>query len=138
MPPREPPRRPDDFAATLTDYQDFRRRLRWRDVHLVRPRQVHLHGKGRKDRILPLWPDTGRALRRLLALQEPSADAHVFCDARGEPLGRDGTAYILTKYLDRAAQQLPVLRRKHVTPHVLRHNGGAELNEPPRVPSCMK
>jgi integrase/recombinase XerD len=101
--------------------------LRWRDVHLVRPRQVHLHGKGRKDRILPLWPDTGRALRRLLALQQPPADAYVFCNARGQPLGRDGAAYILTKYLGRAAHQLPVLRRKHVTPHVLRHSCAVAL-----------
>jgi site-specific recombinase XerD len=96
--------------------------VRWSELHLVRPRQVHLHGKGRKDRVLPLWSDTGRALRRLLAAAQPSPDAFVFCNARGQPLGRDGAAYILAKYMGRAAQRLPVLRRKHVTPHVLRHS----------------
>lgn len=95
---------------------------RWSDIHLVRPRQVHLHGKGRKDRILPLWPETGRALQRLLARHGAAADAFVFCNARGQGLGRDGAAYILAKHLRRAAEQLPVLKRKHVTPHVLRHS----------------
>ena len=95
---------------------------RWSDIHLVRPRQVHLHGKGRKDRILPLWPETGRALQRLLSLRAPAAEAFVFCNARGQALGRDGAAYILAKHLSRAAEQLPLLKRKHVTPHVLRHS----------------
>ena len=96
--------------------------VRWSDLHLVRPRQVHLHGKGRKDRILPLWPDTGRAQRRLLGQKQQPADGYVFCGVREQPLGRDGAAYILAKYLRRAAKEVPALGRKHVTPHGLRHS----------------
>ena len=46
---------------------------------------------------------------------------------RGTPLSRDGADYILQKYLRRAAEELPVLRRKHVTPHVMRHSCACAL-----------
>lgn len=101
--------------------------VRWSDLHLVRPRQVHLHGKGKKDRSLPLWPETGRALQRLLTLAGSAVEAPVFSNARGQPLGRDGAAYILGKHLRQAAKHLPVLTRKHVTPHVLRHSCAVAL-----------
>jgi site-specific recombinase XerD len=121
------PREARDHALLIFLYNTGARisealRVRWSEVQLGRPRQVHLHGKGRKDRILPLWPDTGRALRRLLALQPSPANGLVFCNARGQPLGRDGAAYILAKYINRAAARFPALRRKRVTPHVLRHS----------------
>jgi site-specific recombinase XerD len=51
----------------------------------------------------------------------------VFLSARGGPLSRDGAAYILDKYLQRAAHDLPGLPRKHVTPHTLRHSCAVAL-----------
>lgn len=56
-----------------------------------------------------------------------TSDGHVFLSARALPLSRDGAAYILDKYIRRAAQELPGLRRKHVTPHVLRHSCACAL-----------
>ena len=101
--------------------------VRRSDLQLARPFQVHLHGKGRKDRICPLWSDTVLALRRIVDhAPSPTAD-HVFLSARGEPLSRDGAAYILDKHLKRATGQLPGLRKKHVTPHVLRHSCAVAL-----------
>src|SRR5262249_28016961 len=57
------PREARDHALLLFLYNTGARisealGVRWSDLQLGRPRQVHLHGKGRKDRILPLWPDT--------------------------------------------------------------------------------
>ena len=37
----------------------------WSDLQLVPPRQVRLRGKGRKERLVPLWRDTADALHRL-------------------------------------------------------------------------
>lgn len=91
------------------------------DLHLSRPLQVRLHGKGGKDRICPLWPETARALRALLQ-RNPAGVLEVFRSARGAPLSRDGVAHILTKYLKGAAQGTPSLRRRRLTPHVLRHS----------------
>lgn len=97
------------------------------DLQLARPFQVRLHGKGRKDRVCPLWRDTASALKRLIE-QSPSASAmQVFLSARGRPLSRDGAAYLLRKYVQRAARESQTLRRKHVTPHVLRHSCAVAL-----------
>lgn len=96
--------------------------VRCSDLQLARPFQVQLHGKGRKDRICPLWTDTAGAMKRLIEGRAVTGDDYVFKSARGTPLSRDGADYILQKHLERAAKQLPVLRRKHVTPHVMRHS----------------
>jgi integrase len=63
------------------------RAVRRGDLQLFRPYQVRLLGKGSKHRISPLWPDTVRALRRIVST---SNDDLVFRSARGTPLGRDG------------------------------------------------
>ena len=98
------------------------------DLHLGSPRQVRLHGKGGKDRMCPLWPETGHALRRLMEQSSTGLpDAEIFRNARGAPLTRDGVAYLLRKYLRRAAERVPSLRRRNVTPHMLRHSCAVAL-----------
>jgi len=48
---------------------------------------------------------------------------HVFVNRHGQPLTRDGIAYILSKHASAvAAQNRPTLARKRITPHVLRHS----------------
>ena len=51
----------------------------------------------------------------------------LFRNARGQPLTRDGVAYLLDKYTRAAAQHLPTLRKRRVTPHVLRHSCAVAL-----------
>jgi site-specific recombinase XerD len=121
-----------DFALLLFLYNTGARIsealfLQWRDLHLVRPRQVKLHGKGRKDRICPLWPNTTAALKYLAYGTEPPPEAFVFRSARGERLSRDGAAYLIEKYLRLARHHMPTLSRKHVTPHVMRHSCAVAL-----------
>lgn len=101
--------------------------VRRSDLQLARPFQVQLHGKGRKNRICPLWPETAKVMKRLLEDRPATGDDQVFKSARGTPLSRDGADYVLQKHLRRAAEELPVLRRKHVTPHVLRHSCACAL-----------
>lgn len=99
--------------------------LRPRDLQLERPRQARLYGKGGKERICPLWTDTAAALRELpLKLNH---DGPIFRNARGGSLTRDGAAYIIERYVGRAAQKRPTLRRRRVTPHVLRHSCAVAL-----------
>jgi integrase/recombinase XerD len=99
--------------------------VRPRDLQLERPRQVRLHGKGAKDRLCPLWAETAAALRELPL--DSSGDGPIFQNARGAPLTRDGAAYILSKHVARAATRRPALRRRRVTPHVLRHSCAVAL-----------
>ena len=70
------------------------------DLRLDAPAQVHLHGKGRKQRVCPLWPQTADLLRALLAERERElqSDEPVFRNHRGMRLTRFGVRYLLQKY----------------------------------------
>lgn len=95
------------------------------DLCMAKPRQVRLHGKGNKDRICPLWRETAQALQHLCSESQDSAV--LFNNARGEPLTRDGVAYLIDKYSRAAAEHRPTLRKRRVTPHVLRHSCAVAL-----------
>ena len=92
---------------------------------MERPRQVRLTGKGRKERICPLWPETTAALRQII--QTDSQDELVFRNANGGSLTRDGVAYLLGKHVRRAAETLPQLRARRITPHTMRHSCAVAL-----------
>src|SRR5208282_1829865 len=82
---------------------------------------IRVLGKGRRERVLPLWKTTASALRAWLAIRETVAAPEVFISNRGEPLSRWGFAYILKQHVETAGQLCPGLRNKRVSPHVLRH-----------------
>jgi site-specific recombinase XerD len=99
------------------------------DLFLDVPASVRLHGKGRKERGCPLWPETARALRSYLAesqigLQEKLC---VFRNHRGQPLTRFGVRLILQKHIQAAAQIVPSLKRKRLHPHSMRHSTAVHL-----------
>ncbi len=99
--------------------------LRPSALRLDRPRQVRLLGKGSKERICPLWPETAAALRRII--RNSSGDDLLFKNAAGGPLSRDGVAYLLGKHAKIAAGRCPTLRKRRITPHVLRHSCACAL-----------
>jgi integrase/recombinase XerD len=98
--------------------------LRSSALRLDRPRQVRLFGKGSKERICPLWPETAAALRRIISTGN---DDPLFKSAAGKPLSRDGVAYLIQKHARIAAGQCPALRKRRITPHVLRHSCACAL-----------
>jgi site-specific recombinase XerD len=103
--------------------------LRARDLQLIRPFQIRLFGKGRKERFCPLWPQTAQVLRdhceeRHLDLR---SDARVFLNHREEPLTRFGIRYILAKHFDRARADVSTLTRKRLHPHSMRHSTAVAL-----------
>ena len=70
-PDRETPDGRRDHALLLTLFNTGARvqeilDLRPADLQLVRPFQARLRGKGRKERLCPLWPRTVKILRALL------------------------------------------------------------------------
>ena len=82
---------------------------------------IHVMGKGRRERVLPLWKETAAALKAWLAARPASGDAELFLNAKGRAMTRSGFEYILTKHVVTAAQKQPSISDKRVTPHVLRH-----------------
>ncbi len=95
--------------------------LRLDDLTLHGAPAVRVHGKGRRERVLPLWPETAAALRAWLTLRPPCGVPAVFLNSRRQPLSRDGLAWILRKHAVVAAARVPSLRDKRVHPHLLRH-----------------
>jgi integrase len=82
---------------------------------------IRVHGKGRRERALPLWKTTATALRAWMATRGVVAVPEVFVSARGKPLSRWGFAYLLKRHAEAAGQRCPQLLKKQVSPHVLRH-----------------
>lgn len=95
--------------------------------------EVRCFGKGRKERIIPIYPQAAKSVEdyirdarpRLLRRREEKA---LFLNRRGERLTRQGFWQILKQYARLAGITIPV------TPHTLRHSfathmlsGGADL-----------
>jgi len=83
---------------------------------------IHIHGKGRRERVLPLWKETAKALRAWVIVRGDRLAAELFLNAQDGPLTRSGFEYILRKYVALAAHKCPSIAAKRVSPHVLRHS----------------
>jgi site-specific recombinase XerD len=95
--------------------------LRLADLSFQPQGTVLIHGKGRRERCLPLWKTTGTALRAWLAVRGSVRVPELFVNARGGSLTRSGVEYLLRKYVGIARQTCASLATKRVSPHVLRH-----------------
>jgi integrase/recombinase XerD len=95
--------------------------LRLEDLTLQPDASVLVHGKGRRERWLPLWKTTTVALRAWLAVRGAARVPELFLNARGASLTRSGVEYILRKHVHTARQRCPSLTTKRVFPHLLRH-----------------
>jgi len=131
LPDRRQPLGRRDYALLLFMYNTGARvgealDVRPNDLRLTPPRHVRIRGKGSKERICPLWRDTAAELSRLAGTTSV-ADEPIFRNARGMPITRDGVAYVLSKYVTLASRDVPALRRRRVTPHVLRHSCAVAL-----------
>jgi len=82
---------------------------------------IHVMGKGRRERVLPLWKETANALKAWLAGRPRRGDCMLFLSAAGRAMTRSGFEYILAKHVVTAAGKQPSIANKRVTPHVLRH-----------------
>jgi integrase/recombinase XerD len=96
--------------------------LRLEDLSLHPNTSILVHGKGRRERCLPLWKQTAAALRAWLAVRGTVPAPELFVNARREAMSRSGFEYILEKYVHVASKQCPSLATKRISPHVLRHS----------------
>ena len=100
-----------------------------RDLHLESPFHVRLFGKGRKERISPLWPETVDLLKALLKRQPRKEDEPIFVNRYGRPLGAAGVRFKLTQYVAAAARKVQSLASKRISPHTWRHSTAVSLVE---------
>jgi site-specific recombinase XerD len=82
---------------------------------------IRVHGKGRRERVIPLWKVTATALRAWLAIRGTNSVPEAFINARAKPMSRWGFAYVLKRHVQEAKHRCPSLSSKQISPHVLRH-----------------
>ena len=96
--------------------------LQRHDVALCTGAHVRCVGKGRKERCTPLAKTTVAVLNAWMR-EPPKRNTEVlFPNATGGRLSSDSVADLLSKHVALACESCPSLRKKHVTPHVLRHS----------------
>ncbi len=89
---------------------------------------VHLHGKGRKQRSVPLWKATVQEIRAWLRLNPHlHSEAALLPNRDGRAMTRCNVALRLELAVSRAAVRLPSIAKKQVSPHTLRHTTAMHL-----------
>ncbi len=91
------------------------------DVNLRGNPTVSLHGKGRKERVIPLWKMTARLLTKWKEEIPGHPTTPLFPDSRGHPLSRSGVQFRLRLSVQTATRNCPSLAGKSVSPHLVRH-----------------
>lgn len=89
---------------------------------------AHLHGKGRKQRSVPLWRSTVKAVRAWLKQNPQLKPASPLLPNRnGHAMTRTNVALRLALAVHTATQAYPDLEKRHVSPHVIRHTTAMHL-----------
>ena len=121
-----------DHTLLLTMYNTGARaselsNLKCGQVLFGSPAMIQLHGKGRKDRSIPLWPQTSRVLQQWFRVLQANENTLAFPSARSTALSADGLDRLLQRAVKKAIPKCPDLAQKRVTPHVIRHTTALHL-----------
>jgi len=96
--------------------------MRVDDLELGPSASVRIRGKGRKERLTPLWPETAGQLKRWLKAYPCQPDQPLFPSRSGAPLTRVGVTERLKLAAKVAAAQYPELAKRRISPHLIRHS----------------
>jgi integrase/recombinase XerD len=97
------------------------------DLHLDTGGSVHIRGKGRKDRTVPLWRESVRLIRGWLKKTGATLDAPLVPNSRGGHMTRSGIEHRLEVVRERAAKTVPALSKIQLSPHTIRHTTAMHL-----------
>ncbi len=105
--------------------------LRAVDVRFDSNPRVHLHGKGDKWRVCPLWEETASLLKKLLAelVPRPAQDQPVFTGPRNAALTRFGIYKVVRRYTKHIIKHRSDGRPRAISPHLWRHSTAVHLLE---------
>jgi site-specific recombinase XerD len=101
--------------------------LRGVDVTLASSRSVRITGKGRKQRVVPLWKSTAECLRAWVEQSGQNREGPLFPNREGRPLSRSGVERRLGWAVGVAGQRCPTLQGKQISPHTIRHTTAMHL-----------
>lgn len=101
------------------------------DIRLQSPATIVLHGKGSKDRIVPLSSKSADLIEFYLKTSDMvfalNKDKFLFTNRSGGQLTRAGVAYILKKYVDMARSENSDVIPAKFSPHCMRHSKAMHL-----------
>ena len=108
------------------------------DVVLDSSPCVHLHGKGRKQRTVPLWRSTAKEIRVWLRLN-PHLQAYdpLLPNRVGQPMTRANVTQRLARAVQAAARHNPDLAKRRISPHTVRHTVAMHLLQSGVDPSVI-
>lgn len=102
--------------------------VRVADVVLHDTPCVHLHGKGRKQRSVPLWTSTAKAVRAWLRLNgHLMPDSPLLPTRDGKRMTRANVALRLQRAVGAATTSHPELAARSISPHTIRHTTAMHL-----------
>jgi len=88
---------------------------------------LHLHGKGRKQRVVPLWKRTSKILQQWLPQIDRHPHSPLFPNRFGKSMSRSGVEKQLLSAAKKARKQCPSLAGKTISPHIIRHTTAMHL-----------
>ncbi|WP_416138799.1 tyrosine-type recombinase/integrase [Halomonas sp. HK25] len=102
--------------------------VRVADVVLDGAACVHLHGKGRKQRVVPLWRSTTKEIRAWLK-RNPLlvASSALLPNRDGEAMTRNNVTKRLALAVKAATTTDAELAKRHISPHTIRHTTAMHL-----------
>jgi integrase/recombinase XerD len=83
---------------------------------------IHIQGKGRKERQVPLWPTTAKQLKRWLQQYPREPQEPLFINRSGGALTRIGVTERLKLAARSAARHHPQWAKQRIAPHRVRHS----------------
>ena len=98
------------------------------DVQLdANPPSVRLHGKGRKQRTIPLWRETAARVRDWVKAPALKPEQTLFSNRFGHRMTRAAVADRMALAVMAATERCPQLRGRHITCHTVRHAAAMHL-----------
>ena len=91
------------------------------------PSYIHIHGKGRKERDVPLWKSSAVFLRKYMELHDADNNAKLFANRINGALTRSGVRYRLGRLIKKASEKAPSMKQKTISPHTFRHTVALNL-----------
>jgi integrase/recombinase XerD len=102
--------------------------VRLADIVLDGAPCVHLHGKGRRQRTMPLWRSTVKAVRAWLRRNpELLPTSALLPNRHGHPMTRTNVTQRLALAVKVAAAMRPSLLDRRISPHTIRHTTAMHL-----------
>ena len=103
--------------------------IKMSDFRMYKPYTLLLHGKGNKDRIVPIDATVMKWILAYTEAYDVHDDDYLFFNARREKLTREGINYIIKKHISKARALNPQMYPKTFSAHCLRHTKAMHLLE---------